>query len=304
MSKDIYLGVDGGGTKTAFILEKDGEVFLHKEGTIHLSQISREEFKKRIGNAVENLTKQAGISSDEIAYTFVSVPGYGQYPEDEAFIDESLREILGTDNFKVGNDCLNAWAGSLNAKPGINLILGTGSIGFGLDDKGNSLRCGGWGPLISDESSGYYLGLRLINYFTKQSDGRIPKTMLYDLMKEELKITDDFEIIPMAEGMTRDELASVSKILGKLIENKDECALELIDKAGYEAALTINTLAKNLNFEGKVLASYSGGVFNLGEALIGKIKQYLDSNIDLVKPYADPTQGALILAKKFFQENK
>ena len=83
MSKDIYLGVDGGGTKTAFILEKDGEVFLHKEGTIHLSQISREEFKKRIGNAVENLTKQAGISSDEIAYTFVSVPGYGQYPEDE-----------------------------------------------------------------------------------------------------------------------------------------------------------------------------------------------------------------------------
>ncbi len=124
------------------------------------------------------------------------------------------------------------------------------------------------------------------------------------VMKEELKITDDFEIIPMAEGMTRDELASVSKILGKLIENKDECALELIDKAGYEAALTINTLAKNLNFDGKVLASYSGGVFNLGEALIGKIKQYLDSNIDLVKPYADPTQGALILAKKFFQENK
>lgn len=304
MSKDIYLGVDGGGTKTAFILEKDGEVFLHKEGTIHLSQISREEFKKRIANAVENLTKQAGIKNEEIAYTFVSVPGYGQYPEDEAFIDESLSEILGSDNFKVGNDCLNAWAGSLNAKPGINLILGTGSIGFGLDDKGNSLRCGGWGPLISDESSGYYLGLRLINYFTKQSDGRLPKTMLYDLMKEELKINDDFEIIPMAEGMTRDELASVSKILGKLIENKEECALELIDKAGYEAALTINTLAKNLNFDGKVLASYSGGVFNLGEALIGKIKQYLDSNIDLVKPYADPTQGALILAKKFFQENK
>ena len=35
MSKEIYLGVDGGGTKTAFILEKDGETFLHKEGTIH-----------------------------------------------------------------------------------------------------------------------------------------------------------------------------------------------------------------------------------------------------------------------------
>lgn len=304
MSKDIYLGVDGGGTKTAFILEKDGEVFLHKEGTIHLSQISREEFKKRIENAIASLTKEAGISKEEIAYTFVSVPGYGQYPEDEVFIDESLREILGTENFRVGNDCLNAWAGSLNAKPGINLILGTGSIGFGLDEKGNSLRCGGWGPLISDESSGYYLGLRLINYFTKQSDGRLPRTMLYDLMKKELKINDDFEIIPMAEGMTRDELAGVSKILGKLIENKDQCALELIDKAGYEAALTINTLSKRLDFDGKVLASYSGGIFNLGDAIIEKIEKYLDKNIELIKPYADPTMGALILAKKYWEESK
>lgn len=304
MSKDIYLGVDGGGTKTAFILEKDGEVFLHKEGTIHLSQISREEFKKRIGNAVENLTKQAGISSDEIAYTFVSVPGYGQYPEDEAFIDESLREILGTDNFKVGNDCLNAWAGSLNAKPGINLILGTGSIGFGLDDKGESMRCGGWGPLIGDESSGYYIGKRLVNYFTKQSDGRIPKTLLYDEIKKELNIDDDFEIIPLTDGMTRDELAGIGKIFSKLIENKDKCAIELLDKVAYEAALTINTLAEKLSFDGEILASYSGGVFNLGKILTDAIEKYLDEDIKLVAPYADPTKGALILAKKYWEENK
>ena len=57
--------------------------------------------------------------------------------------------------------------------------------------------------------------------------------MLYDLIKEELKIKDDFVIIPLSEGMTRDELADLEKILGKLIENNDQCALELIDKAGY-----------------------------------------------------------------------
>lgn len=303
MGKEIYLGVDGGGTKTAFILEKDGKELLHKEGTIHLSQVSREEFKKRINEAVEALTKKAGITSKDITYTFVSVPGYGQYPEDEAFIDESLREILGTDNFEVGNDSINAWAGSLNAKPGINLILGTGSIGFGLDDKGNSLRCGGWGPLISDESSGYYLGLRLINYFTKQSDGRLPKTLIYDMIKEELNIDDDFEIIPLTDSMTRDELTSVSRIMGKLIENEDKYALELLDKAGYEAALTINTLARKLDFDGKILASYSGGVFNLGEKLLERIKKHLDSNIELVEPFVDPTHGALILAKKYGKEN-
>lgn len=303
MSKDIYLGVDGGGTKTAFILEKDGEVFLHKEGTIHLSQISREEFKARIRKAVEILTKDAGINKEDIAYTFVSVPGYGQYPEDEAFIDESLKEILESDNFKVGNDCLNAWAGSLNAKPGINLILGTGSIAFGLDDKGNSLRCGGWGPLIGDESSGYYIGKRLVNYFTKQSDGRIPKTLLYDEIKKELKMNDDFEIIPLTDVMTRDQLAGIGKIFSKLLENEDECAFELLDKVAFEAALTINTLARKLSFEGQILASYSGGVFNLGDILTDAIEKYLDDNVKLVAPYADPTMGSLILAKKYWEEN-
>ena len=304
MTKKIFLGVDGGGTKTAFILERDGEEFYHKEGTIHLSQVSRNEFKKRIKSALDVLTKEASISKEDIAYTFVSVPGYGQYPDDEAFIDESLRELLGSDNFKVGNDCLNAWAGSLNAKPGINLILGTGSIGFGLDDKGESMRCGGWGPLIGDESSGYYIGKSLVNYFTKQSDGRIPKTLLYDEIKKELSIDDDFEIIPLTDAMTRDQLAGIGKIFSKLIENKDECALELLDKVAYEAALTINTLGKKLSFDGEILASYSGGVFNLGKALTDAIEKYLDENIKLVAPYADPTMGALILAKKYWEESK
>ncbi|WP_297688911.1 N-acetylglucosamine kinase [uncultured Anaerococcus sp.] len=304
MTKKVFLGVDGGGTKTAFILERDGEEFYHKEGTIHLSQVSRNEFKKRIKSALDVLTKEASISKEDIAYTFVSVPGYGQYPDDEAFIDESLRELLGSDNFKVGNDCLNAWAGSLNAKPGINLILGTGSIGFGLDDKGESMRCGGWGPLIGDESSGYYIGKSLVNYFTKQSDGRFSKTPLYDEIKKELNIDDDFEIIPLTDAMTRDQLAGIGKIFSKLIENKDECALELLEKIAYEAALTINTLGKRLSFEGQILASYSGGVFNLGKVLTDAIEKYLDENIKLVAPYADPTMGALILAKKYWEESK
>lgn len=304
MTKKAFLGVDGGGTKTAFILERDGNEFYHKEGTIHLSQVSRDEFKKRIKNALDILTKEANISKEDIAYTFVSVPGYGQYPDDEAFIDESLRELLGSDNFKVGNDCLNAWAGSLNAKSGINLILGTGSIGFGLDDKGESMRCGGWGPLIGDESSGYYIGKRLVNYFTKQSDGRIPKSLLYDEIKKELNIDDDFEIIPLTDGMTRDELAGIGKIFSKLIENDDKCALELLDKIAYEAALTINTLGEKLSFDGGILASYSGGVFNLGNVLTDSIEKYLDENIKLVAPYADPTKGALILSKKYWEENK
>lgn len=104
--------------------------------------------------------------------------------------------------------------------------------------------------------------------------------------------------------MTRDELAGISKIFSSLLEGEDECALELLDKIAYEAALTINTLAKKLSFEDEVLASYSGGVFNLGSILTDSIEKYLDKNIRLLAPYTDPTKGALILAKKYWEEDK
>lgn len=300
MTREIFLGIDGGGTKTAFILEVAGEQKTCVEKTIHLSQASREEFKKRLENGINKLTSSFGISPEDISHSFAAIPGYGQYPEHEDFIAETFKEILKSDRFSLGNDCLNAWAGSLNAEPGINLILGTGSIGFGFDNDGDSLRCGGWGHILGDEASGYYIGLKILNYFTKISDGRLDSSPLYKVLKEKLKIEDDFEVIPMVESMTRDEIASIARFLGELLDLNDEYAFKILDESAYEASLVINTISKRLNFDGKIKVSYSGGVFNLGEIFIDKLKTYVESDIEIVEPFADPTIGSLILAKKFY----
>ncbi len=46
--REVFLGIDGGGTKTAFVLEVNKKLYEHKEKTIHLKQISRDEFFKRL----------------------------------------------------------------------------------------------------------------------------------------------------------------------------------------------------------------------------------------------------------------
>lgn len=301
---EVFLGIDGGGTKTAFVLEVNKKLYEHKEKTIHLKQISREEFFKRLKNGIEILVKKAGIEISDIDFTFLAMPGFGQFKEDESFILESLEKILGSKNFKVGNDCLNGWAGSLNANAGINLVLGTGSIGFGVDNNGNSMMCGGWGPLLGDEASGYYIGLKILNIFTKISDGRYEKSPIYDLLKKELEISDDFEIITLANNMQRDELASLSKIFSKAIDENDTYALNLLDDVAKEASLVINTLIKKLDFKGAVKVSYSGGVFNLGQRLLDKIEQYADDRVEIVEPFANPSIGSLILAKKFYEKGE
>lgn len=301
MTREIFLGIDGGGTKTAFILEVAGEQKTCVEKTIHLSQASREEFKKRLENGINKLTSSFGISPEDISHSFAAIPGYGQYPEHEDFIAETFKEILKSDRFSLGNDCLNAWAGSLGGEPGINLILGTGSIGFGLDDRGESLICGGWGHIIGDEASGHYIGMKILNYFTKISDDRLEKSYLYDYVKEKMGIKNDFDIISKVESMSRDEVAALSVGLAELIEEDDPYAIKILDEAADEAGLVINTLARRLNFDGPIKVSYSGGVFKLGDVFLDKIRQRVEADIDIVKPLYDPTTGALILAKKFYK---
>lgn len=299
MAREIYLGVDGGGTKTAFLLDVDGKRFESKQITIHPKQVTKQQFFEIMKLGVGDVCKEAGIDPEEILYTFVAAPGYGQYPDTEAYIDEGIREAIGSDRFTVANDCVNGWAGSLNAKPGINLVLGTGQIGYGVDEEGNSMRSGGWGPLLGDEASGYYIGLKLLNHFTKMSDGRSDKTILYDIIREKLDLKEDMEIIDKAEKMKRDEIASLSRIFTQALDKEDPYCKVLLEEISKEAAAVIDSIIKGLNFKEEVKVSYSGGVFNLGDRLIKKIEEKSKNKIKIEKPYTDPSEGALILAKAY-----
>lgn len=299
MAREIYLGVDGGGTKTAFLLDVDGKRFESKQITIHPKQVTKQQFFEIMKLGVGDVCRKACIDPEEILYTFVAAPGYGQYPDTEAYIDEGIREAIGSDRFTVANDCVNGWAGSLNAKPGINLVLGTGQIGYGVDEEGNSMRSGGWGPLLGDEASGYYIGLKLLNHFTKMSDGRSDKTILYDIIREKLGLKEDMEIIDKAEKMKRDEIASLSRIFAEALDKEDPYCKELLEEISKEAAAVIDSIIKGLNFKEEVKVSYSGGVFNLGDRLIKRIEEKSKNKIKIEKPYTDPSEGALILAKAY-----
>lgn len=300
----IFLGVDGGGTKTDYLLSVGDKYFKEKTDTIHLNQITKDEFNDNVTKAIKNLCNEAKINIEDIDFSFLAIPGYGQYPENEKFMQEFFDSLLGKDKYEMGNDCVNGWSGSLNASPGINLVLGTGSIAFGVDDKGNSDRSGGWGPLLGDEASGHFIGMNILNLFTKMSDGRLEKSPLYDLVKDELNIIDDIEIIEIAENMKRDEIADCAKLLKPALDKNDKNALNLLDRVGYEAATTIDSLIDRLEFKNTVKVSYSGGVYKLGSALLDSIKKHIKNDINLVEPYTTPIEGSIILAKRYYEKGE
>ncbi|MEI9903464.1 MAG: BadF/BadG/BcrA/BcrD ATPase family protein [Asticcacaulis sp.] len=66
------------------------------------------------------------------------------------------------------------WAGSLAGADGINIVAGTGSIGYG-ERLGRGARAGGWGEVFSDEGSAYWIAVQGLAAFARMSDGRLAK---------------------------------------------------------------------------------------------------------------------------------
>ncbi|MGO1368439.1 MAG: N-acetylglucosamine kinase [Senegalia sp. (in: firmicutes)] len=305
-----FLGVDGGGSTTEFILiNETGEVLSKKlKETCHYKNTSFDTFKRVLKEGVDDICESSNIKINDIDYSYLGIPGYGEISADMPILEDIIEDILKGTNFKIGNDSEVGWAGSLAAMPGINIVAGTGAIGFGMDEFGKTARASGWGHFIGDEGSAYWLALKVLEYFSKESDGRLEKTPLYNILKDHFNLEDDFDLIDIMtkdENIKRSELAKLAKILTKAVEKKDIYALEIYRKAAYEHFLTIRTVIERLHFDknSKIKVSYSGGVFKAGKFILEPLRDYLDkldANIELIAPILSPIKGAALYASKLY----
>ncbi|MDO4793113.1 MAG: BadF/BadG/BcrA/BcrD ATPase family protein [Filifactor alocis] len=298
-----FLGIDGGGTKTAFLLaDEHGRVLASAErGTIHIRQVDIKEFETRIRSGIDELSAQLGeeVRPDN---SFVAIPGYGEFQEEISGFEAALKRIFGPSPFQMGNDSVAGWA-AMGTRPGVNLVMGTGSIAYGRDGKGNESRTGGWGPFCGDEGSAYWLGKKTIEIFSKKSDGRLPKGELYRIVKEELKLVNDFDIIDYVTlelGADRTVIAGLSRLLYKAAEAGDEDAIASYAQAAKEGADAVRAAVSKLEFcEGEIIyIGCSGGVFRAGRWVMEPLREYLSdlSGIRFKDARMSPAKGAALMA--------
>ena len=299
-----YLGVDGGGTKTKFVLcDEHGNVVAEEtKPTCHYLQVGFEGVTKILNEGIDSICLKANINRQEITSAFIGAPGYGDVQSDAIEIEKAIDSAFMDIKHAVGNDGENALAGALCGKEGINIVAGTGSIGFGYNSNtGITENCGGWYHAIgSDEGSGYWISYQLLHEFTRQSDGRDDKTALYYKLKDYLNFIDDGEVIKIVVEdwkLDRTKFASLSKLIPDLLKENDYYACKIVDDAANELSQIIKALYKNLKFEGIVDVSYTGGVFNLKDSILNPLRKYLpEDKFNLVSPALGPDCGSLLLA--------
>ncbi len=305
-SMKCYLGIDSGGTKTKFLLvdENGHKLAESNQSASHYLQVGYDGLKSVLQAGLQDCLNQSACTKESIHHIFASVAGYGDIEDDSEHIIQAVNEVFYPIQTTIGNDVENAYAGGLVDKTGIVLIAGTGSIGLGLDNDGNSLRCGGWHHIFGgDEGSGYWIGCKLIQEFTMQSDGRSNKTQLYSHIKTKFNFVNDSDILKLTVvdwDFDRTKVAALSREVSVLAHQNDPASLRILNEAAVELSRIIIAIKNQLNFSSTVLASYQGGVFKSGDPVLIPLKEILiKHNIELIPPFSSPDIGSVILAFKY-----
>jgi N-acetylglucosamine kinase-like BadF-type ATPase len=302
----MYLGVDGGGTKTAFVLiDRDGRVrATHQGGSAYYLEVGMDRVRALVNDGIEATLRAAGIGAAELDFAFFGLPIHGE-DERTAELDQLPATTLGRTQYACGNDMVCGWAGSLAGADGINVVAGTGSICYG-EYAGRAARCGGWGELFGDEGSAYWIACTGLRLFSRMSDGRSEQGPLYQVIREQLGTRRDIELTAwalseLAQGRSR--FAGLARLVHAAAQRGDRQAAGIFELAARELAEVVAATRRTLQIPEStpVPVSFSGGVFSIGELVTAPFKAALQGGAArylIVAPRFAPAVGAALYAAK------
>ncbi|MGK6321179.1 N-acetylglucosamine kinase [Sphingomonas sp. DT-204] len=301
-----FLGVDGGGTKTEFVcIDAAGAVIARAvTGTTYHLEVGLDEAVRRLEQGISAVCGDLGIAPAALGFAFFGLPAYGEDNVIDPQLHAACGRLLGHDRYACGNDVVCGWAGSLGCEDGINIVAGTGSIGYG-ERQGRAARVGGWGEVFGDEGSAYWIAIRGLALFSRMSDGRAPKGVLYDRIVEALSLRNDLDLcerIMGRDGMGRGEIAGLASLVSRAAAEGDAGARAILVCAAEELAALALALRDVLGFppEARVPVSWSGGVL-LREPLVRDAfleKLAGSGGFAAVEPRYDPAYGAALYAQR------
>lgn len=220
-----FLGIDGGGTKTAFRLESlSGELVEQCElGPSNPNDVGMERCGQILRTGIAEVT--AGIPLREVA-AFAGLAG-GISGNNRELIRKKLNQFdFGA--VENGSDIDNALELCLGDGDGVTVVAGTGSIAY-AQNRGARHRVGGWGYLLDSGGSGYHLGRDALEVAYRARDGRGNPSVLPQLLERKLEMTLEQAVPILYDGGKRG-IAALAPVLFEACDMGDPEALAILRK--------------------------------------------------------------------------
>lgn len=318
------IGIDVGGTKTECLFRRiDNSLLNMSSQSDELPIITGEGCNpnvvgyERMKTILEKLIKQGldkySISPTEISSVCIGLAGVGRDQEKE-HVEQRLVEIIDQlhlpENLRyfICTDAHIALRGALRSdtKEGILVISGTGSVAFGITREGESYRSGGWGHILGDEGSGYEIGLQALRKVCSAFDQREKKTLLTQLILQELNLNTETELISYMYTTPKEkkEIALFAKFVIQASEENDDVANEILKSAAAELVQHVKSLFKQTqSFSPNIPVVTAGSIFQYSSI----VQEYFKSELEIGKlgcyheSVSSPVEGAATIAVEIVQ---
>jgi len=275
----FVLGVDGGATKTlAAVLDLESrKLHLALGGPSNEDAVGTQAAVQAVLGAADEAIKRAGIEADEIGAAVLAIAG-----TDTDAIAQHVR-LARTADWLVVNDVVGAWATATGGGPGVAAISGTGSNVFGVGPDGRPWRTGGWGHLLGDEGSGYWVGIESIKAALRDRDASGPQTALTQAAPAffAMPSIEALAVHVYAKPLTKSEIAAFAIETANLAERGDAVAREIYrrgaSKLGGQIAAVIRRTGLATPGEDQPAAAFPigliGSAFRAGAVLVEPLLQ-------------------------------
>jgi N-acetylglucosamine kinase-like BadF-type ATPase len=202
----------------------------------------------------------------------------------------------------VVNDALIALAAGARNKPGIVIISGTGSIVYGRNARDEAARAGGWGHMIGDEGSGYWIGREALAAVMRYCDGRGRATTLIDDVLRHFNVADISQLprIVYDREQPRISVAALGPIVEQASARGDGVAAQILNRAADELVLAARSVVDHLRMRDDAFVFYlAGGVFRVVPSIAKMLPRRLSAIAHRASTEVldeEPATGAVWLA--------
>ncbi|EIT86367.1 hypothetical protein A374_05366 [Fictibacillus macauensis ZFHKF-1] len=298
----FMVGVDAGGTKTeAVAYTLAGKEIGHGVSSFGNLLLHHEEASRHIAEAVQQ--SMSAIKEGSCCGIWIGMAGYT--PQTVEALQLYMRKNFPGIACQIEDDATIAHAAMFKGKDGILTIAGTGSICLGCCHN-QYLRGGGWGHLLGDEGSAYWIAIQALRHMVSEEDQRIPRSALSQAVFHALQLKTVHDIKSFVYSATKDKIAALAVIVQQQGDQGEHTALGILKEAGQKLAqLTISVLNRCENQQMRI-AGY-GGIFEHCEIVRASFIHHMEERINGLDYLFTPisaTKGCYYLFSKHWRDIK
>jgi N-acetylglucosamine kinase-like BadF-type ATPase len=294
----LYVGVDGGGSKTqVFVLDLDNLRGISCVGEAsNPNSVGWDTASATVEHLIVRCLEEIESSIQDIKAISLCMAGVDR-PEQIHALRDRILALFPCVKLEITNDALAVLTAGIGGESGTVLIAGTGSIAVGESTNGSMARAGGYGYLIGDEGSGFAIGRAGIMAAIQSTEGRGEKTALAERAIEFFQLHQTADLIAKVYGSSHPvgTVASFAREVVACAKASDTVARRIIADAVDHYILLIQSVHQQLNYEISNKVVLSGGLFTNTDVLPNALQERMP-NWQFITPKTSAALGAALRA--------